>query len=71
MQNPIIKKDIHYGHCSLLMSHSSALCIATGYGLDEREIGVQVPAGSGYATSPNCLDRLWGQPSLLSSGHRE
>jgi Uma2 family endonuclease len=36
----------------------SAVGVATGYGLDDRGVGVRVP------------DRLWGPPNLLSNGYR-
>jgi hypothetical protein len=45
----------------------SSVGITTGYGLDDQEVGVQVPVGSRIFSSP---DRLWGQPSLLSNGYR-
>jgi hypothetical protein len=45
--------------------------IATGYGLDDRGVGVRVPVGSGIFISPYRPDRLWGPPILLlSNGHR-
>jgi hypothetical protein len=34
------------------MSQSSTVGLATGYGLDEREVGVRVPLGSRISTSP-------------------
>jgi hypothetical protein len=48
----------------------SAIGIATGYGLDDWEVGVRVPAGSRIFTSPCCPDRLWVPASLISSGQR-
>jgi hypothetical protein len=45
--------------------------IATGYGLDDREVGVQVPVGSRIFSPPSRPDRLWGPPSLLSNGYPE
>jgi hypothetical protein len=44
--------------------------IATGYGLDDREVGVRVPVGSGIFTSPYRPDRLWGPPNLLYIGYQ-
>jgi hypothetical protein len=45
--------------------------ISTGYGLDDREVGVRVPVGSRIITSPCRPDRLWGPPNLLYNGYRE
>jgi hypothetical protein len=44
--------------------------IATGYGLDDRGVGVGVPVGSRILSSPRRPDRLWGPPSLLSNRYR-
>jgi hypothetical protein len=53
-----------------LRSRDSIVSIATGYGLDDRKVGVRVPVGSKILSSPHCPDRLWGPPSLLSNGYR-
>jgi hypothetical protein len=42
--------------------------IATGYGMDDGEVGVRVPVGSRVFSSPRRPDRLWGPPNLLSDG---
>jgi hypothetical protein len=39
-----------------------AFILATSYGLDDREVGVQVPVGSRIFSFPNRPDRLWGPP---------
>jgi hypothetical protein len=52
------------------LSRDSAVGIATGYGLDDREIGVRVPVLSRIFTSPCRLDRLWGPANLLYNGYR-
>jgi hypothetical protein len=44
--------------------------IATGYGLDDRGVGVRVPLGSRIFSSPRRPDRLWGPPHLLSNWYR-
>jgi hypothetical protein len=54
-----------------LGSRDSVVGIATGYGLDERGVGVRVPVGSRIFSSPRRPDRLWGPPSFLSNGYRE
>jgi hypothetical protein len=51
-------------------SRDSVVGIATGYGLDDQMVGVRVPVGSRIFCSPRRPDRLWGPPSLLSSGYR-
>jgi hypothetical protein len=48
-----------------------AVGIATGYELDDREVGVRVLVGSRIVPSPSHPDRLWGPPSLLSNGYRD
>jgi hypothetical protein len=51
-------------------SRASSVGIATGFGLDYREVGVRIPAGSRISTSPCRPDRLWGLPNLLYNGYR-
>jgi hypothetical protein len=51
-------------------SRDSAVGIAAGYGLDDQEVGVQVPVGSRFFTSPCYPERLWGPLSLISNGYR-
>jgi hypothetical protein len=41
-------------------SRDSSVGIATGYGLDDREVGVRVPVGSGTFSSPRRPDQLCG-----------
>jgi hypothetical protein len=54
----------------VIRSRDSAVGVATGYGLDDRGVGVRVPVGSRIFTFPCRPDRLWGPPSLLSSVYR-
>jgi hypothetical protein len=48
----------------------SAVDIATGYGLDDRGVGIRVPVGSRIFSPPRRPDRLWDLPRLLSNGYR-
>jgi hypothetical protein len=50
---------------SLRRSRDSVVGIATGYGLDDRDVGVWVPLWSRIFSSPRRPDRLWGSPNLL------
>jgi hypothetical protein len=52
-------------------SRDSTVSIATGYGLDDQQVGVRVPVGARIFISPWPPDRLWGLPSLLYRGYRE
>jgi hypothetical protein len=61
-----------FPHCNIhkliLKSHDrkeSAVCIATGYGLDDRDVGVRIRVGSRILASPYRPDRLWGPHNLL------
>jgi hypothetical protein len=50
----------------MFVHFASAVGIATGYGLDDVEVGAKVTVGSRI---PICLclpDSLWGPPDLLS-----
>jgi hypothetical protein len=53
-----------------LQGRENVVGIATGYGLDDRGVGVRVPVGSKIFSSPRRPDRLWGPPTILSNGHR-
>jgi hypothetical protein len=50
-------------------SRDSSVGIATGYGLDDRGVGVRVPVGSRIFSSTRRPDRLRGPPNLLSNGY--
>jgi hypothetical protein len=62
-----------YVYMAILLVHwrsrDSSVGIVTGYGLDDRGIGVRVPVGSRIFSTPRRPDRLWGPPSLLSKGY--
>jgi hypothetical protein len=49
----------------------NAVGIATGYGLDDRGVGIRVPVGPRIFSSLCRPDWLWGPPSFLSNGYRE
>jgi hypothetical protein len=45
-------------------SRDRVVGIATGYGLDDRGVGVQVPIGSRIFSPPRRPDRLWRPPNF-------
>jgi hypothetical protein len=51
-------------------SRDSVVGIATGYGLDDRGVGVRVPVRSRIFSSPRHPERFWGPPNLISNGYR-
>jgi hypothetical protein len=51
-------------------SRDSAVGIASGYRLDDRQVGVRVPVRSRIFSSLRRPDRLWTPPNLLSNGYR-
>jgi hypothetical protein len=53
----------------ILGSRDSSVGIATGYGLDDQGVGIQVPIGVRIFSSPCRTDRLWGPPNLVSNGY--
>jgi hypothetical protein len=54
----------------LQTGRDSAVGIATGYGLDDRRVGVRVPVEARIFSSPCRPDRLWGPPILVSNGYQ-
>jgi hypothetical protein len=50
-------------------ARDSTVSIATGYGLDDREVGVRVPIESRNFSSPRRPDGFWGPSSLLFNGY--
>jgi hypothetical protein len=62
---PNQQANIHFS-MSRGRSQDSAVGIATGYGLDDREVGVRVPVGSRIFSSPRRPDQLGStQPPIL------
>jgi hypothetical protein len=47
---------------STMKTRDSSVGIATGYGLDDRGVGIRVPVVAKFL--------FWGPPSLLSNGYR-
>jgi hypothetical protein len=41
-------------------SRDSTVGISTGYGMEDRGVGVRVHVGSRIFSSPHCADRFWG-----------
>jgi hypothetical protein len=55
------------------ISHSESgitVCIATGYGLDDREVGVRLPVESRIFSSARRPDQLWGPRNLLPNEYQ-
>jgi cell division protein FtsX len=48
----------------VMWNRDSVVGTATGYWLEDREVGVRVPVGSRIFSSPSRPDRLWGLPDL-------
>jgi hypothetical protein len=46
----------------------SAVGIATGYGLEDREVGVRVPVGLRTFSSSHRPDQLWAHPASYPMG---
>jgi hypothetical protein len=44
--------------------------MATGYRLDGQMVGVRVPVGARFFSSPRRPDRFWGPPSLLTNRYQ-
>jgi hypothetical protein len=61
---------IHFSSFKLDTSAQLFHGIATGYGLDDRGVGVQVQVGPRIFFSARRPDRLRGPPNLLSNGYR-
>jgi hypothetical protein len=69
LQNFGIRCDL-YNVWRLIKRRDGTVGVATGYGLDDRGVGVRVAVKSRIFSSPCCPDQLWGPPSLLSNGYR-
>jgi hypothetical protein len=62
--------NISYCKDNVKRSRGSVIGIETGYGLDDRWIGVAVPLGATISSSPRRSDRLWSPPNFLSNRYR-
>jgi hypothetical protein len=70
LKTPTEKKN-YLGVVYLIgLNRDSAVCKATGYGLDDRGVGVRVSVGSRIFSTPRRPDGLWGPPNLLCNGYR-
>jgi hypothetical protein len=67
---PISSSEMSVNIYTKLHSRDSVVSIATGYGLDDRGVGVRVPVGSRIFCSPCPPDRFWGPTSLVPNGYR-
>jgi hypothetical protein len=65
----LYRRPTYFSYYRTTKSRDIIVGIATGYGLDGRGVGVQVPVGSRIFSSPRCPDRLWGSTNLLSNGY--
>jgi hypothetical protein len=54
----------------LIRSSNSAAGIVTGYGLEDRGVGVRVLVGSRIFSSAHRPDLAWGPSDLLLNGYR-
>jgi hypothetical protein len=54
--------------CRYNSSRDSVIGIATGYGLDDRGVGVRVPVESRIFSSPRCPDRSGVRPTSYPMG---
>jgi hypothetical protein len=61
---------IYHTYRQLHRSWDSSVGIATGYGLDDRGVGVRVPEGSKIFSSPRRPDRLWDRGVTLTTHHK-
>jgi hypothetical protein len=69
-QEAYVTPEFRFEWVYITESRDSAVGIATGYGLDDRGVGVRVPVGSRIFSSPRRPDRLWSPPSLQSTGYQ-
>jgi hypothetical protein len=52
------------------MSRDRAVCVATGYGQEDRGVGVRVPVEPGISTPPFRADRICGPHYHLYDEYR-
>jgi hypothetical protein len=74
VRDPLRKfEDLNWSLCLInyALCRDSVVGIATGYGLDDREVGVRIPVGSGILSSSICPDWFWGPPNILSNGYQD
>jgi hypothetical protein len=60
----------YYDFTYVILSCRVPICIANGYLLDHQVVGVRIPVGSRFFSSPYTPDRLWVPSSLVYNGKR-
>jgi hypothetical protein len=63
-----MNSDINTGWLRFQRNHSSAVSIATGYGMHDRWVGVRVPLGLRISSCPYRPDRVWSPLQLVPAG---
>jgi hypothetical protein len=64
---PVTVSECIVAYATILPFTILAVGIATGYGLDDRRVGIRVSVGSRIFVSSYRSDWLWGPPSLLTN----
>jgi hypothetical protein len=64
------KQNIYVTVLSFTFIKNCVVSIATGYRLDDRGVGAQVPVRSRIFSSPHCPDWPWGPPCHLANGYQ-
>jgi hypothetical protein len=67
---PCILTDVCRNFIGIVKSRGSVVGIATGYGLEDVEVGVRVSVVLRIFTSPRRPDWLWSRLNILFNGYR-
>jgi hypothetical protein len=65
-----VRVRLFWNEITSIRRRDSEICIATGYGLNDRGVGVRVPVGSSIIPSPWLPIGLCGLHSLLFNVYR-